>query len=84
MSVLSVAKKPLTGGTFGARLRCARELAGLTQAALADAISIHRIDVSRYENDKVMPSLEVAWQLADALGVVLDDLRGSSASDRTE
>jgi transcriptional regulator with XRE-family HTH domain len=80
MDLLSVAKKRLTGRTFGARLRAAREAArggeGMTQQALADACDIHRIDVTRYENDKIVPSLAVAWRLADALGVSLDDLRG--------
>lgn len=77
MSVLSVGKKRLTGATFGARLRAARAAADVTQAELAERAGVHRVDVNRYENDKVQPSLDVAWKLADALGVALDDLRGA-------
>jgi transcriptional regulator with XRE-family HTH domain len=81
MSVLSVAKKKLTGKTFGARLRCARELAQMTQQQLADEVKLHRVTLNQYENDKKVPSVEVAWALADALGVALDELRerGNSA-----
>ena len=77
MSVLGVAKSRLTGTTFGARLRCARELAGITQAELAEAVGVHRVGLNRYENDKATPSVDLAWKLADAVGVALDDLRGS-------
>ncbi len=62
--------------TFGERLRAAREAAGLTQAELADTAGIHRVDVNRYERGKFEPSLSVAFRLADALGVRVDDLRG--------
>lgn len=78
MSVLDVAKKKLTGKTFGERLRCARDNAMLTQSQLADAVGVHRVNLNRYEKDKAIPALDVAWKLADALGVELDDLRGES------
>ena len=75
MSVLIVAKKKLTGATFGARLRCARELADMTRAELAEQVGVHRVNLNRYENDKAIPALDVAWKLADAVGVSLTDLR---------
>lgn len=78
MSVASVAKSKLTGKTFGERLRCARDLASMTQAELAEAVGVHRVNLNRYENDKAIPALDVAWKLADALGVELNDLRGES------
>jgi transcriptional regulator with XRE-family HTH domain len=78
MDLLSVAKKRLTGNTFGERLRCARENAEMTQAELAEKLGIHRVNLNRYEKDKVKPSVDVAWQLADALGVALEELRGRS------
>ncbi|MBP3955487.1 helix-turn-helix transcriptional regulator [Gemmata sp. G18] len=77
MSVLTVAKSRLTGSSFGARLRCARELAGLSQHELAEAAGIHRVNLNRYETDKVKPAVDVAWKLADAVGVSLDELRGA-------
>lgn len=78
MSVLSVAKKKLTGKTFGERLRCARDLAGRTQGELAELVGVHRVNLNRYEQDKAIPALDVAWKLADALGVGLEDLRGET------
>lgn len=78
MSVLTVAKKTLTGKTFGERLRCARDLAEMTQSQLAEAVGVHRVNLNRYEKDKAIPALDVAWKLADALGVELDDLRGDA------
>lgn len=76
MSVASVAKKKLTGETFGQRLRCAREQAGLTQGELAEKAGINRVSLNRIENDKAIPALDVAFRLADAVGVTLTDLRG--------
>lgn len=77
MSVAGVAKNKLSGETFGARLRCARENAGVTQGELAETVGVHRVNLNRYENDKAIPALDVAWKLADALGVSVDDLRGT-------
>jgi transcriptional regulator with XRE-family HTH domain len=77
MGVLEVAKKKLTGETFGERLRCARENAGLTQLELADKTGIHRVNLNRYENDKVLPVVDVAHSLAETLGVTVEDLMGA-------
>lgn len=62
-----------TAGTFGKRLREARLAAGLTQDALGVAIGLDEgpacIRISRYESGVHSPSLDVLWQLADALKV---------------
>ena len=76
-----VSKAKLTGNTFGQRLRHARELLGMTQAELAESLGLHRVNLNRYENDKVMPTLDVAWLLADAVGYNLDELRGVPPDD---
>ena len=78
MGVLLVAKAKLTGATFGERLRCARELSQLTQVELAAKVGIGRVNLNRYENQNVMPAVDTAWKLANALGVSLDDLMGVS------
>ncbi len=85
MSVLSVAKKKITGKTFGERLRSARLLTrgknrkAMTQQELADTVGIHRVTLVEYEGDKKVPPVDVAWKLADAVGVSLDDLRGADS-----
>ena len=62
-----------TVGAFGKRLREARLRAGLTQDALGVAIGLDEgpacIRISRYESGVHNPSLDVVWQLAEALQV---------------
>lgn len=62
-----------TGGVFGKRLREARLRAELTQDALGVAIGLDEgpacIRISRYESGVHNPSLEVLWELANALRV---------------
>lgn len=64
--------KPTTGA-FGKRLREARLCAGMTQDALGVAIGLDEgpacIRISRYESGVHNPSLDVLWQLAEALQV---------------
>ena len=64
--------KPTTGA-LGKRLREARLRAGMTQDALGVAIGLDEgpacIRISRYESGVHHPSLDVLWQLAEALQV---------------
>ncbi len=56
-------------------IRAARFAAGeMTQAELADRISASRQTVIAIEQGKYSPSLEMAFQIAAALGVTLDDV----------
>lgn len=58
---------------FGVRLRQARELAALTQEALAVRAGIDEFTasarISQYETSKHVPRYEIACRLADALTV---------------
>jgi transcriptional regulator with XRE-family HTH domain len=54
---------------LGSVLRAARETAGLTQEALADAAGIDRTYVSLLERDKKSPTVSVLVRICDALGV---------------
>lgn len=54
---------------FGARLRQLRGLAGLNQEQLAERAGIDRKSVSRMENGRHSPALDVVFELARALGV---------------
>jgi transcriptional regulator with XRE-family HTH domain len=53
---------------FGLQLRKARERAGLTQGQVAKHLSVTREQLSNYENGKQAPPINVAAELAKALG----------------
>ena len=63
---------------FGARLRGLRELAHLSQQALADRAGLHMGQVNRYEREVIGPTAEKVILLARALGVSADVLLGTS------
>lgn len=72
---------------FGAKLRAAREKAGLTQEALADLCGLHRTVISPLERGEHMPRLDTLLRLSGALGVepcsLVSDYRWEPvASDR--
>ncbi|WP_061961220.1 helix-turn-helix transcriptional regulator [Demequina flava] len=50
------------------------ERGGLTQAELASRIGVTRQTVIAIEQGRYSPSLEMAFQIARALGVSLDDV----------
>lgn len=57
------------------RIRELRFAAGeMTQQQLADAIGVTRQTVNAIEGGKYSPTLEVAFAIAAALGVKLDDV----------
>ena len=57
------------------RIRALRAASGeMTQADLADRIGVTRQTVNAIEQGKYSPSLEIAFQIAHALGVRLDDV----------
>lgn len=55
-------------------IRTHREAAGLTQAELARSIGVTRQTLIAIEQEKYSPTLELAFQIARAFGVGLDDL----------
>ncbi len=64
--------------TFGAKLRAARDKAGLTQQQLADRVGINRVVLARWETDAREPSIGSVLALAEALGITLDELAGKA------
>ncbi|MEO6155625.1 MAG: helix-turn-helix transcriptional regulator [Thermomonas sp.] len=50
------------------------ERSELTQQALADACSVTRQTIIALEAGKYAPSLELAFRIADALGVRIEDV----------
>lgn len=55
-------------------IRTHRETAGLTQAELARTIGVTRQTLIAIEQQKYSPTLELAFQIARAFGVGLDEL----------
>lgn len=51
-----------------------RKMQGMTQEKLAEKIGVTRQAVAKWESGDSLPDLERSRQLADALGVSLDDL----------
>ena len=55
-------------------IRAVREAAGLTQAELANRIGVTRQTLIAIEQGRYSPTLELAFQIARAFGMGLDDL----------
>ena len=64
---------------LGLALRTCREEQGISQSALARQIGVVRQVINQYERGRNVPSLAMACQMADALGVSLDALAGRCA-----
>lgn len=63
-------------GATGARLRLARQARGLSQQQLAGMADVSRQAVSAVESGHSDPSLRVAFALAQALGMTVEELFG--------
>ncbi|WP_193597021.1 helix-turn-helix transcriptional regulator [Microbacterium sp. YJN-G] len=55
-------------------IRAHREQAGLTQADLARTVGVTRQTLNAIEQGKYSPTLELAFQIARAFDVALDDV----------
>jgi putative transcriptional regulator len=53
----------------------------MTQADLADRVGVTRQTIIAIEQGRYSPSLEMAFQIANALGVQLDDVFSYPATD---
>jgi transcriptional regulator with XRE-family HTH domain len=60
--------------TFGQAVRRQRETLGISQEAFAEKANVHRTYISSVELGKVSVGIEVANQLAEALGIKLSNL----------
>ena len=55
-----------------------REMRGITQDQLGEMVGINASSISRYEAEKVTPTMGMACRIADAMGVTLLQLMGGS------
>jgi transcriptional regulator with XRE-family HTH domain len=66
----------------GIRMAELRKKKELSQTDFAKSVSVSREMIGRYERDEVVPSIEVAKKIADALEVSLDYLVGDGMNAR--
>jgi transcriptional regulator with XRE-family HTH domain len=59
---------------IGDRIKTLRKQAGWSQGELAERVNTDARQVSRYENGRITPSLDVAMRIAEALNTSLDHL----------
>ena len=59
---------------FGANLKRFRVEKGFSQEAFAAQIGVHVTNLSKYERNKSVPSLEIAEKMASALQMSLDEM----------
>jgi len=69
---------------LGRRIAQQRQLAGLTQAQLAEKIGIEPETLSRLETGVAMPSLARVEEVAEVLGIELRELFRLRPADRAE
>jgi transcriptional regulator with XRE-family HTH domain len=63
---------------IGHKIAELRKQKNLSQTDFAKEVGVSREMIGRYERDEVMPSIEVAKKMADALEVTLDYLAGDA------
>ena len=68
---------------FGNRLYQLRQKAGLSQAQLGEKVGVSNKAVSKWENGKTKPGLDVVNRLADTLGVSVDELLHAASGEKT-
>ena len=61
-------------GLLSNSIRPVRLQREMTQQELADRVGVTRQTINAIEGDKYSPSLEVAFEIAKALGVRLDEI----------
>jgi len=61
-------------GLLSNSIRPVRLQREMTQQELADRVGVTRQTINAIEGDKYSPSLEVAFEIARALGVPLDEI----------
>lgn len=61
---------------YGEALKYQREVNGLSQSELSRKTGIKQENISRWEQSKVIPSMDFCVQLADFYNISLDELVG--------
>lgn len=61
---------------FAARIKNLRKSKGLNQVQLAEKLGVKKQSISNWENDNIMPSIEMLIRIADFFDVSTDYLLG--------
>lgn len=61
---------------FSEKIKELRLARGITQVELANSLSVTKQSVSNWENNNIMPSIEILLQLSDFFGVSTDYMLG--------
>ena len=61
---------------YGESLKYYREISGLSLVALANKIGTSHQNLSRWEKNEVLPSIDFCVKLADFYGISIDELIG--------
>jgi len=67
---------------FGANLKRFRTEKGFSQEVFAGKIGVHVTNLSKYERDKSIPSLEIAQKMANNLDMSIDELVYGSQDEK--
>jgi transcriptional regulator with XRE-family HTH domain len=62
--------------TIGESMRAARERAGLTRRQLSERSGVHALTIGKQERDESVPRLLNTIDLADSLGITIDEYIG--------
>ena len=68
--------------TFGNRICALRQKAGLSQARLGEMLGVSNKAVSKWENGRTKPGLDIVRRLAEVLGVSLDELMAAPTPEK--
>jgi transcriptional regulator with XRE-family HTH domain len=66
--------KPVTADRIGDRIRVLRQLRGLDQQELADAVSVSRSSIAQWETNRTAPRHDRIYSVASVLGVSAEAL----------
>ncbi|MBQ8427858.1 MAG: helix-turn-helix transcriptional regulator [Clostridia bacterium] len=66
---------------YGDALKYQRDTNGYSQRDLAKATGIRQQNISRWENNQAIPSIENCEILADFYGITIDELIGRELKD---
>ena len=73
---------PPTPPEVGATLLKLRQKRGLTLEDLSRAAGVSKSMLSQIEREKANPTIAVAWRLANALGIGIEDLLSTNGSEK--